>query len=58
MMGRQSDYQHKLFLSGFNLEKRVRKDHILKKISEKIDFDFVYEEVKDTYTGAFQVHIN
>jgi len=49
MMGRQSDYQHKLFLSGFNLEKRVRKDHILKNISEKIDFDFVYEEVKDTY---------
>lgn len=49
MMGRQSDYQHKLFVRGFNLEKRIRKDHILRKILEKIDFDFVYQEVKDTY---------
>jgi transposase len=48
-MGRQIDYQHKLFVTGFNLEKRIRKDHILRKISEKIDFDFIYEEVKNTY---------
>ena len=49
MMGHQRDYQHKLFVSGFNLEKRVRKDHILKRIQEKIDFDFIYNEVKETY---------
>lgn len=49
MMGHQSDYQHKLFITGFNLDKRIPKDHILRKISEKIDFDFIYKEVKDTY---------
>lgn len=49
MMGRQTDYQHKLFVTGFNLDKRIRKDHILRKIEEKIDFDFIYDEVKETY---------
>jgi transposase len=48
-MGHQLDYQNKLFVTNFNLEKRVRKNHILRKIKEKIDFDFVYKEVEDTY---------
>jgi transposase len=48
-MGHQPNYQHKLFLTNFNLEKRIRKDHILRKITEKIDFDFIYKEVEDTY---------
>jgi transposase len=49
MMGYDYEYQHKLFISGFNLEKRIRKDHILRKIHEEIDFDFIYREVKHTY---------
>jgi transposase len=49
MMGHQPDYQNKLFVTNFNLEKRVRKDHILRKIKDKIDFDFVYKDVEDTY---------
>jgi transposase len=49
MMGRQPPYQHKFFVSGFNLDKRIRKDHVLRKISEKIDFDFIYKEVEETY---------
>jgi len=49
MMGHQLDYQNKLFVTNFNLEKRVRKDHILRKIKNKIDFDFVYKDVEDTY---------
>jgi len=48
-MGKQSDYQHKLFMTGFNLDKRVRTDHPLRKIAATIDFDFIYHEVKDTY---------
>jgi transposase len=48
-MGHQLDYQNKLFVTNFNLEKRVRKDHILRKIKDKIDFDFVYKDVEDTY---------
>jgi transposase len=48
-MGRQKDYQQKLFVTGFNLDKRIRKDHPLRKIHEKIDFDFIYKEVEDAY---------
>ena len=48
-MGHQADYQDKLFITSFNLDKRIPKDHILRKIAEKIDFDFLYKEVKDTY---------
>ena len=49
MMGHQPPYQNKFFVTGFNLDKRVREDHILRKIVEKIDFEFIYEQVKQTY---------
>ena len=49
MMGQQKDYQHKIFITGFNLDKRVPKDHVLRKIHGQIDFDFIYREVKHTY---------
>src|SRR4030042_795949 len=49
MMGHEPDYQHKFFITGFNLEKRVRQDHPLRAIREKIDFDFIYKEVQHTY---------
>jgi len=49
MMGYQSSFQHKLFVMGVNLEKRIRKNHFLRKIVEKIDFHFIYKEVKDSY---------
>lgn len=49
MMGHQSPQQYKFFLTGFTLEKRIRAEHIPRKISAKIDFDFIYEEVKETY---------
>jgi len=48
-MGRKSEFQHKMFITGFNLDKRIRKDHILRRISEKINFDFIYKEVEETY---------
>ncbi len=56
-MGRQIDYQHKLFVTGFNLEKRIRDDHLLRKIREKIDFDFIYNEVNDTYGSKGNVSV-
>jgi len=49
MMGRQSSYQYKFFLKGFNLEKRIRQDHILRNILERVVFNFIYEEVQETY---------
>lgn len=49
MMGHQEDFQPKLFYHQVNLGQRVPKDHTLRRIQEKIDFDFVYGEVKGTY---------
>ena len=49
MMGRQQRVQTKLFYTKLYLDQRIRKDHILRKISKYIDFDFIYKEVKDKY---------
>ncbi len=49
MMGRQSKVQNKLFYTAINLEQRVRKNHILRKVKRQLDFDFIYHEVKDKY---------
>jgi transposase len=49
MMGRQPKVQNKLFYTAVNLEQRVRKNHILRKVKNNIDFDFIYNEVKDKY---------
>ena len=49
MMGRQPDAQQKLFYTCLNLEKRIRKDHFLRKIAKLIDFDFIYKQVEDKY---------
>jgi transposase len=49
MMGRQSPPQSKLFYTTVSLEKRVRKDHPLRKIAGVVDFDFIYQEVEDRY---------
>ena len=49
MMGHHEPPQDHLFMYGINLEKRVRKDHPLRKVKELIDFDFIYKEVEDTY---------
>ena len=49
MMSYESKFQPKLFYYHLNREKRIPQNHILRKIKEKINFDFVYAEVKDTY---------
>jgi transposase/uncharacterized protein (UPF0179 family) len=48
-MGRQKKVQMKLFYTKLNLDRRVRKDHILRKVKKYIDFDFIYNEVKGKY---------
>ena len=55
MMGNQPGFQPKLFYHQINLEQRVPKDHLLRKIQEKIDF--IYAEVKDTYGDNGNVSI-
>jgi transposase len=49
MMGRESPPQASLFYTGINLDKRVRSDHVLRKVARLVDFDFVYTEVKESY---------
>jgi transposase len=48
-MGHEPPCQPKLFYQDINLERRIPHDHILRKIREKIDFDFIYAEVEDSY---------
>lgn len=49
MMGKQSPCQAKLFYYDLSLEDRIPDNHLLRQIKERIDFDFVYQEVKDRY---------
>ena len=57
MMGHQEGIEPKLFYHQINHNQRVPPSHILRKIQEKIDFDFVYREVKDTYGDKGNVSI-
>ena len=57
MMGYQGGFQPKIFYHQISLEQRVPKDHLLRKIQGKIDFDFIYAEVKDTYGDNGNVSI-
>ena len=49
MMGKYNDKQAPLFYPSFSFEERIPSDHILRKITKHIDFNFVYNEVKETY---------
>jgi len=56
-MGVQGSQQGKLFYHNINLENRVRPDHPLRRISEVIDFNFVYHEVSDKYGANGNVSV-
>jgi transposase len=56
-MGQQDGFQAKLFYHQINLEQRIPKNHILRKIQRQIDFDFIYDEVKESYGGNGNVSI-
>jgi transposase len=56
-MGQQEGFQPKLFYHQMNLDQRVPRDHLLRKIEQQIDFEFIYQEVKDTYGGNGNVSI-
>src|SRR4030066_146175 len=49
MMSYEDPPQSKLFYMGINIDKRIRKNHPLREIEELIDFDFIYNEVRDKY---------
>jgi len=57
MMGYQHSFQPKFFYHQINLEQRVPRNHILRRIQDQIDFDFIYAEVKDSYGDNGNVSI-
>ena len=57
MMGFQSDQQPKLFYPSINLEQRIFDRHILRRIRNQVDFDFIYDEVRDCYGSNGNVSV-
>jgi transposase len=57
MMGYEPENQAKLFYHSINLDERIPANHILRKIRGRIDFNFIYEEVKDLYGGRGNVSV-
>ena len=57
MMGVQGTQQGFLFHDGLELDRRVRRDHPLRRIEALIDFDFVYREVEDCYGDRGNVSV-
>jgi len=49
MMGQDQPPQRSLFYTGINLDKQVRREHVLRKVAKLVDFEFVYGEVKEHY---------
>jgi len=47
MMGRKNK---QLCMVMIDMEEIIPKDHLLRKIKEKIDFDFIYEDAKEYYS--------
>ena len=57
MMGKQQPPEEKLFYTGIHFDKRIRKNHPLRGIDKVIDFEFVYNEVKDKYGSNGNVSV-
>ena len=49
MMGKVKRGTGNLFYYGFNLERRIPRDHVLRRVLEKVDFSFVRQQVRDRY---------
>ncbi len=49
MMGREPPKQPSLFYTRFNLDQRIGPNHPLRAIEQTIDFDSIYDEVRDAY---------
>ena len=49
MMGKANKLEPKLFYHGVSLERRIPKDHPLRKIKQLIDFTFVHSQVESLY---------
>lgn len=57
MMGRDAPLQSTLFYTAFNLERRIRANHPLRHIAQRLDFECAYQEVADTDGGNGHVSV-
>ena len=49
MMGKPNQLEPKLFYHGVSLDRRMPKDHPLRKIDQLVDFNFIRSKVADLY---------
>ncbi len=49
MMGRKKFPSRNSFAIAINMNQQIRKDRILRKIDQVIDFEFIYKEVRHLY---------
>jgi hypothetical protein len=49
MICRQLNNEKKLFYTKLDLNRPIRKDHLLNKIGNYFNFEFIYHQVQDTY---------
>jgi len=49
MMGKPNQLEPKLFYHGVSLDRRIPKDHPLRKIEQLVDFNFIRSKVADLY---------
>jgi len=49
MMKRQPRSQSQFFYACLNVDERIRKDQLLRKVADRLDFDFACDDVKDLY---------
>jgi transposase len=49
MLGKPKRTEPKLFYHGVSLERRVPKEHLLRRIKQLVDFDFIRSQVADRY---------
>ncbi|KKL72489.1 hypothetical protein LCGC14_2084410 [marine sediment metagenome] len=49
MMGKPNQLEPKLFYQGVSLDRRMPKDHPLRKIKQLVDFNFIRSKVADLY---------
>lgn len=57
MMGYEPPAQEKLFYTAICLDQRIRLNHPLRNIAERIDFEFVYKEVSARYGSRGNVSV-
>jgi transposase len=57
VMGKQKTVKESLFSYNVSLDARVRKDHVLRKIQQAVDFGFIYKEVEQFYDERGNVSV-